>query len=290
MNHRPKIVFTLASIFILMSCSLFSRVFSDEPETLPEVTPTVSRQPTTGGELPAPTRTRVSTPAATKSPTVSPTESAGQALTTGSGATLPEQVASGAIQLDGIRVLMEEATGEVLGIQVSNPGAETITVTVPCGLIFDPVGGELQPMIVIYEAAQSVPPGGSAELAPVVACADMESGTPEFDAGYQIGAFAQGDLLALAQCMCQSSADFSPEGFELLQAQFAVWALSNRDLFSSEIDFEDSPLASLLGEEDSSMEELQAAWEALRSMMIPMAGEWFERCNLDVPIPTPESP
>jgi len=272
MNHRPKIVFTLASIFILMSCSLFSRVFSDEPETLPEVTPTVSRQPTTGGELPAPTRTRVSTPAATKSPTVSPTE-----------ATLPEQVASGAIQLDGIRVLMEEATGEVLGIQVSNPGAETITVTVPCGLIFDPVGGELQPMIVIYEAAQSVPPGGSAELAPVVACADMESGTPEFDAGYQIGAFAQGDLLALAQCMCQSSADFSPEGFELLQAQY-------RDLFSSEIDFEDSPLASLLGEEDSSMEELQAAWEALRSMMIPMAGEWFERCNLDVPIPTPESP
>lgn len=288
MKDKNILVFTLLSIIILMSCNLTGNQPTSQPENLPQATRANTQTPAPTADLPTSTEQAESEP--TETPMESTTEAPAPPPEMSDLVLLPDLVSNGVLQLDGIDAQMDETAGEVLTIQVTNPGSEPITVTVPCGLIFTPQDDELQPLIVIQEVTELIQPGDSAELVPLVACADLESGTPEIGAGYTIGSFAEGDLLALAECMCQSDADFSVESFELVNAQFAIWTISNGDLFSTMPDMENSPLADLMGDEYGSVEEFEAAWEAMSGVFAEMSKAWFERCNLDVPITTPGSP
>lgn len=190
---------------------------------------------------------------------------------------LPDLMDSGVVSVQSLNATMEETIGGVLDIQVKNDSQQPVTVTIPCGLIFEPVAGELQPLMVFQEISASLAPGEQTSLTPQVACVDIESGVPELSAQYRVGDLAQGDLLQLAQCLCTQDIDLSPEGFDLVNIQFAIWMVSNGDILTDFPEQPVGPLQDLLENSDMSTEDL----EAFQQMFEQISSEWLDRCNLN---------
>jgi hypothetical protein len=182
----------------------------------------------------------------------------------------------------------DETSGWILTVHATNPTSDEIVVTIPCGLIFDPgPESDEQRLMVIQEASATIPPGEAATLTPYVICIDSSNAIPGTGSTYHIGVMATGDLLKLAQCICNESlADFEVDPMAFMDQfglQFAVWTVS--DGLSFEEMFEDIEEAEgALGEigvEDFS-EELGGILSGMMEMFQGLGQDWLEKCQIEI--------
>ena len=144
------------------------------------------------------------------------------------GEGLPGQIDAGQVTLDTVNVSApDRMIGSILSVEVTNPENEEVTVTIPCGLIFEPEDSGEQRLMAIQETSATVPAGGSSSVEAVVACIDSSRSTPSGDAGYTVGTSAEGDLLVLATCLCQRDLNLGDDVFGGMGTQFAVWSVSD---------------------------------------------------------------
>ena len=181
-----------------------------------------------------------------------------------------------------------ETAGRILRVQISNPKTDELLVTIPCGLIFNPPpGSDEQRLMVIQQASASLPPGESADLTPYVICIDSSSAVPATGSSYQIGVMATGELLKLAQCMCNETlADIEddPLAFpDQLGLQFAVWTVSDElsfDEIFEEMEEAEGALGEIgTGEYAEGLEELLGG---IMGMFQDAGQEWLEKCDIEI--------
>ena len=145
----------------------------------------------------------------------------------------PEFLQLGEALLDGVVSTSEgETEGRILTVQITNPGNEEVLVTIPCGLIFMPEpGSDEQQLMVIQQASATIPPGESADLTPYVICVESSKAVPGTGSTYQVGVMATGDLLKIAQCICNETlVDIETDplaAMDQLGLQFSVWMVSD---------------------------------------------------------------
>ena len=145
----------------------------------------------------------------------------------------PDSYQLGEAVLDNVVSTSDGDTeGRILTVQVTNPTTNELLVTIPCGLIFNPSpGSDEQRLMVIQQDSATIPPGESADFTPYVICIDSSSAVPATGSTYQIGVMATGDMLKLAQCICNETlADIEVDPsafFDQFGLQFAVWAVSD---------------------------------------------------------------
>jgi hypothetical protein len=132
----------------------------------------------------------------------------------------------------------------VLVVNVSNPGSQQITVTIPAGYVFfPPAGSAEQRMMVLQSASVVVPAGGTAALSPYVACIDSNATPPGIGSAYTPGSMVEDeDLLSLAQCLDQQELpviDYTgaPDSagevvIQTMGLQFAVWSVTEGENYA----------------------------------------------------------
>jgi hypothetical protein len=182
----------------------------------------------------------------------------------------------------------DETSGRILTVHVTNPTTDEIVVTIPCGLIFNPgPGSDEQRLMVIQEASASLQPGEEATLTPYVVCIDSSSAIPELGSTYSIGVMATGDLLKLAECICDETLadiELDPLAFtDQLGLQFAVWTVS--DGLSFEEMFEEMEEAGgalgEIGAEDFT-EEMEDLFGGIMEMFQGVGQDWLEKCQIEI--------
>lgn len=162
-------------------------------------------------------------------------------------------------------------------------------VRIPCGTVFEPGGEDAedgkQRLMVIQEASAVVPAGGQAELDPFVVCIDSNRGIPNQTTEYSIGAPASGDLMKLAQCICQEKL-VSEEEDPMLNLgqqaglQLSVWQVAggfNMDELLSESEIAGGDESAL----GSYSEFIQLAQEMMSTF--PQYVDWLEACQVEAP-------
>jgi hypothetical protein len=156
-------------------------------------------------------------------------------------------------------------------------------VQLPCGLILEPEGGrdDLQSLIVIQDDGIVVPAGGSADLWPYVICVDAGLDAPEVQVEYSIGAIADGNLLQLAECICDRqliSEEEDPFGYlgEQFGLQFSVWQVSG-SLTSDELD---EQLESGGGAMDT-FSDFTEMFDSIGATL-PDYIDWIEACGVEI--------
>jgi hypothetical protein len=156
-------------------------------------------------------------------------------------------------------------------------------VQFPCGLILEPEegSGDLQRLMVIQDDGLSVPAGVSAEFSPYVICIDAGAGIPAFQAGYRVGTIAEGELLKLAECICERklvSEDEDPLAYlgEQIGLQFAVWQVSGGLLPEELVD--------QLDQGGGAMDDFSELFEMFEAMgeMVPDYVDWIETCGVKI--------
>jgi hypothetical protein len=182
----------------------------------------------------------------------------------------------------------DETSGWILTVHATNPTSDEIVVTIPCGLIFEPgPESDEQRLMVIQEASATLLPGEKATLTPYVVCIDSSNAIPGTGSTYHIGVMATGDLLKLAQCVCNETlADYEMDPMAFMDQfglQFAVWSVS--DELSFEEMFEDMEEAEgalgEIGAEDLS-EELGGILGGMTEMFQGFGQEWLEKCQIEI--------
>ena len=201
--------------------------------------------------------------------------------------TVLTQLDNGEVTVDGVLSVTDkkDTIGPILSIWVTNPGTGEVITTIPCGLVFQPVNPEEQPLMVIQEASAPVAPGGTEVIPLYVVCIDTDTHAPEDASSYTLGTMASGDLLKMAQCVCQQrlSMDEEIENMDTLGIQFAVWTVSEgSDLsaWNTEGAFYDL-LSS--GETDEEIDaELSTYLEEFKTLMQPLSDRWLEQCGVQM--------
>jgi hypothetical protein len=141
--------------------------------------------------------------------------------------------------------------------------------------------------MVIQEASDSLQPGEEATLTPYVVCIDSSSAIPELGSTYSIGVMATGDLLKLAECICEETLadiELDPLAFtDQFGLQFAVWTVS--DGLSFEEMFEDMEEAGgalgEIGAEDFT-EEMEDLFGGIMEMFQGVGQDWLEKCQIEI--------
>ncbi len=132
--------------------------------------------------------------------------------------------------LDGVASTAEGFTaGEIIKVKVHNPSDKPTTVTIPCGLVFNPPEGSgEQKLMVIQAVVEEIPAGGTAELQPYVVCIESSAHAPGEGSAYQVGPMAEeAGLLRLADCLCKEKLNPDITAFqEILGVQFATWMVA----------------------------------------------------------------
>jgi hypothetical protein len=156
-------------------------------------------------------------------------------------------------------------------------------VRLPCGLILEPEGGrgDLQRLMVIQKDGIVVPAGGKADLSPYVICIDAGQDAPEVQVEYSIGKIADGNLLKLAECICERqliSEEEDPFGYigEQFGLQFSVWQVSGsltQDQLNEQLE---------IG--GGAMDEFSDIAEMFDSIgaMLPDYVDWIEDCGVEI--------
>ncbi len=194
----------------------------------------------------------------------------------------------GAVLDDVVSTSDGDTAGRILRVQITNPMTDELLATIPCGLIFNPPpGSDEQRLMVIQQVSAAIPPGESADLTPYVICIDSSSAVPATGSSYQIGVMATGDLLKLAQCMCNETlADIEddPLAFtDQLGLQFAVWTVSD-ELSFDEIFEEMEDAQGALGEIGAGdfTEGLEDLLGGIMGMFQAAGQEWLEKCDIEI--------
>lgn len=219
-------------------------------------------------------------------PEVEPTRPATQAADQSDdplpGPGLPLLIEQGAVSMESVQANTSGQTqGPILTVQLTNLESGEVVADVPCGLIFEPISGDIQRMMVIQPGSAALPGSGQAELSPYVICIDADKSAPEAGATYQIGRMAAGELLKMAECLCEYELgdEVSLEsGFDQFGVQFAVWAVSGGGSLNSFFEGlpEGGAVDDFLGEEGNEL------LSQLEMLMIAPAEQWLERCDIQL--------
>ena len=173
-------------------------------------------------------------------------------------------------------------------VQITNPGNDEVLVTIPCGLIFKPeTGRDEQQLMVIQQTSATIPPGDSANLTPYVICIESNKAVPETGSTYQVGVMATGDLLKIAQCICNETlVDIETDplaAMDQLGLQFSVWMVSDGLSMDEMIEgMEEAEGA--LGQIGATglpegMEDLVGG---LMEMFQDFGQDWLEKCDIEI--------
>lgn len=199
------------------------------------------------------------------------------------GNPLPALIDQGRVEVETVQSNEGGQTqGPILTVQLTNLESGEVVVDVPCGLIFHPGSEEDQRMMVIQPASGELSASGTTQISPYVICIDSGKDAPDLNATYQVGVMAEGDLLKIAQCICQEelSDEFDAQaGFDQFGVQFAVWAVSDGE-----------PLTSFTGEgmpeggaaDDMFGEEFGDMFAELEQFFLAPAQEWLDRCGIEL--------
>jgi hypothetical protein len=176
-----------------------------------------------------------------------------------------------------------ETQGPILTVQLTNPENQEVLIEIPCGLIFAPeTAADEQRLMSIQPASAVVPGGGTSQIEPYVICIDASRAAPSLGTTYEVGEMASGDLLKLAECVCQEDLSASDEmdlGFGSVGVQFAVWAVSSDMNFEEMLADEgggEGALDDVLGEQGGELLGL------MQDLLLAPAQEWLDRCGIEV--------
>ena len=181
-----------------------------------------------------------------------------------------------------------ETEGRILTVQITNPGNDEVLVTIPCGLIFKPEPGrDEQQLMVIQQASATIPPGESANLTPYVICVESSKAVPESGSTYQVGVMATGDLLKLAQCICNETLvdieTYPIAAMDQLGLQFYVWMVSDGLSMDEMIEgMEEAEGA--LGQIGATglPEGMEDLFSGLMEMFQDFGQDWLEKCDIEI--------
>ena len=191
--------------------------------------------------------------------------------------------------LDGVVSTSEgETEGRILTVQITNPGNDEVLVTIPCGLIFKPEPGrDEQQLMVIQQASATIPPGESADLTPYVICIESSKAVPESGSAYQVGVMATGDLLKLAQCICNETlVDIETDplaAMDQIGLQFYVWMVSD-GLSMDEMVAGMEEAEGALGQigATSLLEGMEELVGGLMELFQDFGQDWLEKCDIEI--------
>ena len=215
----------------------------------------------------------------------------GQAGGEAVGNTLPELVGVDRLDLESVMANGEGIQGQVLMVQLTNPGSEEVIVTIPCGFYFSPSDDEEQRLMVIQPASVSIPAGGDATIEPYVICIDSGKAGPEASSTYHLGEVATGDLLKLAECLCEEelpSPDDLTAGMDAIGVQFAVWAVTDGIFGANELEAQGA-LEDILGGElpGEFGEQFSEIVEQMMNLYSGGAQPWLDRCGIEIDTQAP---
>ncbi|MCJ7708331.1 MAG: hypothetical protein MUO38_12025, partial [Anaerolineales bacterium] len=133
-----------------------------------------------------------------------------------------DPIGRGELVVDQIATNGTGFTGPALDVQVNNPTARSMVITIPCGFTFAPEDDGLQQLMTVQEASAEISANGQATLTPYVVCTQADRHGPEEGSIYSLGEMAQGDLLLLAQCVCREELGAGLDPMEGVNVQFAA--------------------------------------------------------------------
>ncbi len=230
-----------------------------EASEAPAVETALPTLPPTEAAPPAPATLEATLPVMLSSPT---------AALKDSGADFEGLLASGRISDVTVSATTQDKDtfGSILSMELNNPGDEPIEVLVPCGFVFNAQHPDEQHMMVVQPLQVSLPAGGSQTVEPYVACIDGTKAAPDYQSVYIPGGMASGDLMTLAECLCEEEID----ELRMITAQFAIWLISE-DEDGEEYNADES--ASAMLEDFFSVELFGDPNEVLRSCGLEPPGE-----------------
>jgi hypothetical protein len=219
-------------------------------------------------------------------------------------------------------------SGELLFVSITNTTDGDVNLTVPCGLLFvpddfveppgdpdgedgtGPTSSSDQRMINLTPFDVDLDAGATTTITPYVMCIDSSSPAPESGAVYAVGGFADDDLLALAECVCDGDllGDIDPMLGDM-SLQMAMWAVADGefpdiegamaeadgalgDLVGDEAGIDFDEIAELLeaqgidpnlpGMEGFDFEAMLAQASAFLETFAADSAAWLERCDIDL--------
>ena len=192
-----------------------------------------------------------------------------------------DPIGRGELVVDQIATNGTGFTGPALDVQVNNPTARSMVITIPCGFTFAPEDDGLQQLMTVQEASAEIPANGEATLTPYVVCIQADRHGPEEGSIYSLGEMAQGDLLLLAQCVCREELGAGFDPMEGVNVQFAAWMAAG-DMSLDEMlqgaGGSGGALGDTLGGEFGP--EFDQMLEQVGVLFAP-AEEWLTRCGIE---------
>jgi hypothetical protein len=140
------------------------------------------------------------------------------------GATgLQSQIDNGDLVWGGAVASGEGPTGPVIAVTISNPGDDDIETIIPCGSLLIPADSGDQVMMVVQAEDVTVPAGEEIMVTPYVVCIDAGAAIPGDGSAYALGGLTEGNLLRLAQCVCEDDLEEAWDPLGGMSVQFAAW-------------------------------------------------------------------
>jgi hypothetical protein len=172
--------------------------------------------------------------------------------------------------------------GPIMLAKVQNNSDQPVEFTIPCGLTLPPIQEvDVQVMMVIGEVTGYIEPSDFIEIELTVVCIDATVMAPAQGDGYTIGTLVGGQMLKMAECLCQEP--LSTDAEDYLGVQFATWMVSEGDDFSDLGQYSDGALADLLSEEAPEMgEDLQEMFDLYMQIMGTNAEAILEKCDIEL--------
>lgn len=200
---------------------------------------------------------------------------------------LPELTRADVLALEEVTSNGEGTQGGVIQLQIRNQTDEDVLFTIPCGFFFTPSIEDEQRMMVVQPVEETVGPNSEITLEPYVICIDSGKSAPDAGSGYRLGSMVSGDLLKLAECICNEELADEVESFEDIGLQFAVWAVSDGVDFSELAELPgmaEGALGDVLGEQLGGElgEELSGLLEGLMGMYQAPTEYWLDRCGIEL--------
>jgi hypothetical protein len=128
----------------------------------------------------------------TPTATVIPPEGAAEAAADSSDpSSLLNLMAAGEIEVQGASMIAgAQPVGQALRVTLANPGALNVVVTLPCGLVFTPVGDG--PRLMVAEPTTvTVTANGGADMIPTTMSLDADQPLPPEGTEYTVGSLAE---------------------------------------------------------------------------------------------------
>jgi hypothetical protein len=173
----------------------------------------------------------------------------------------------------------EGPTGPVIDVRLSNPGDDDLQTVIPCGSVLIPEDSGEQVMMVVQAEPVTVPAGEEIVVAPYVVCIDASTAIPGDGSAYSLGGLTEGDLLQLAQCVCEEDLEQDWDPLGGMGVQFAAWMTAEGSTLTEALEQgggEEGAMGDFLGGEFGEM-----LGDMLGTLEQP-AMELLDRCDIEL--------